>query len=635
VSARPAPPIFRRLPLPAGILPVDAVKTIPPPAVAAWLGLHRAREQYKYACVWCDSSDALDVRPGRPVKCFSCGKSGSVIDLAMAVRGLDFTEAVTALADQFGIGRPNRRGGTLACTYDYVDADGQLRFQVLRFTDPKRFVQRRPDPERPGAWLPNLDGITPLLYRLPEVLTAVQAGTPVVVVEGEKDADRLAAGGLVATTAPMGASARWRPEFTSMLSGGVVLLGPDHVEAGGPHAEKVAAALHGVARSVRVLTLPSLSEKGDVSDWLDAGYTVTDLRLLAQETACWTPPPVPLDPASARGRVVSVEMPVEPFLTDAGLRTLPPLAWDVDGILPTGGLDFLIGPPGVGKTLLGIDWACRLALGWPWHGQRTERQSVLYVAAEGPRSLHTRLDAWKFWHKLPVTEETGVIWWPHRLALADPVAVTTFIAKVQDAGYAPRRIIVDTLARCTQGGRENDPDSMGRALAGVDLLREKLDAGVLLLAHPPRDGGDTPRGHSSQDGAADAIWALREQDGARLLSCAKLKDGDASRAFPLTLVQLGVQCILVPPEAGAVQSERLTTGQRKVLTALRDTDTGGGVLAGVVKDALGAGNSSVHFILKALHDRGLADVRRSRWHITPVGLVQLSSARSSGVSSES
>ncbi len=54
-------------------------------------------------------------------------------------------------------------------------------------------------------------------YRLPE-LAAADPRRSVFVVEGEKDADRLAALGAVATCNPGGAG-KWRPEFGAHLAG--------------------------------------------------------------------------------------------------------------------------------------------------------------------------------------------------------------------------------------------------------------------------------------------------------------------------------------------------------------------------------------------------------------------------------
>ena len=60
-----------------------------------------------------------------------------------------------------------------------------MLFQTVRF-DPKAFRQRRPDGK--GGWIWNLAGIDPVLYRLPELLSAPLSET-VFVPEGEKDVE--------------------------------------------------------------------------------------------------------------------------------------------------------------------------------------------------------------------------------------------------------------------------------------------------------------------------------------------------------------------------------------------------------------------------------------------------------------
>jgi hypothetical protein len=119
----------------------------------------------------------------------------------------------------------------------------------------------------------------------------------VFVCEGEKDADRLAALGLTATTNPMGAG-KWREEYAEPLRGRRVGLLPDHDEPGRKHAEQVAASLtrHG-AVEVKVLPLPGLPDKGDVSDWLAAGHTAAELLSLAASAERWEPPEKPSRPA--------------------------------------------------------------------------------------------------------------------------------------------------------------------------------------------------------------------------------------------------------------------------------------------------------------------------------------------------
>ena len=57
---------------------------------------------------------------------------------------------------------------------------------------------------------------------------------------------------------------------------------PDNDEAGRNHAQQVAQSLHGIAESVRVVELPGLPPKGDVSDWIAAGGTKEELMRAGQ-----------------------------------------------------------------------------------------------------------------------------------------------------------------------------------------------------------------------------------------------------------------------------------------------------------------------------------------------------------------
>ncbi|MGQ9713063.1 MAG: hypothetical protein ACUVRC_10520 [Desulfotomaculales bacterium] len=169
--------------------------------------------------------------------------------------------------------------------YRYTDENGNLLFEVCRFPR-KNFRQRRPDGA--GGWIWNLKDTRRVLYRLPEILAAVREGRTVFLVEGEKDADNLTALGLAATTCPGGAG-KWRTEYSEVLRSANVVILPDNDEPGRRHAEQVAQALCGIAAKVRMVELPGLAEKGDVSDWLAAGGTKGKLLELAEAAAEWEP----------------------------------------------------------------------------------------------------------------------------------------------------------------------------------------------------------------------------------------------------------------------------------------------------------------------------------------------------------
>jgi hypothetical protein len=164
----------------------------------------------------------------------------------------------------------------IAKAYAYRDERGRLLYEALRM-EPKDFRQRRP--AAGGGWDWSLGDVRRVLYRLPELLKS--APRAVWVVEGEKDADALVDLGLVATTNAGGAG-KWRPEYTAALKGRRVFVLPDNDDPGRKHAQLVVESLAQVAASVRVIELPGLPIKGDVSDWLAAGGTRAELEKLAK-----------------------------------------------------------------------------------------------------------------------------------------------------------------------------------------------------------------------------------------------------------------------------------------------------------------------------------------------------------------
>jgi len=241
-----------------------------------------------------------------------------------------------------------RRKRKIVGTYDYRNAQGNVVFQGVRY-DPKDFAQRRPDGA--GGYVWNLKGIERVLYRFPELLAADPLET-VFVAEGEKDVDRLVRLGLVATTNPEGAG-KWRDEYTDALKGLHVAILQDNDREGHKHAEKVARALYGGAASVKVVALPGLPEKGDVSDWLTAGNSVDDLLRIVDSTLQWVPPSSSPDTPDQFNNVGTL-------LSDVVEESVE---WLWEGRIPLGKLTVIDGDPGTGKSALTTDLAARVSTG--------------------------------------------------------------------------------------------------------------------------------------------------------------------------------------------------------------------------------------------------------------------------------
>ena len=201
-------------------------------------------------------------------------------------------------------GKKAKRRMCLTKVYDYKTPDERfIKHHTLRFASPpegevhhpdcrgdhfnssrkdKDFLQVRPDDN--GGYVYGLDGVRTILYNLANVMQASLGDELVVWVEGEKDAENgMERLGLTTTTCPMGAK-HFKPHYAGYLTGAQVVVVADNDGPGAEHAEMVATELLPFAASVKVLKLPDLPEKGDLTDWIEAGGTREEFHRLVSET---------------------------------------------------------------------------------------------------------------------------------------------------------------------------------------------------------------------------------------------------------------------------------------------------------------------------------------------------------------
>ncbi|MBK8754737.1 MAG: hypothetical protein IPL99_25245 [Candidatus Competibacteraceae bacterium] len=220
------------------------------------------------------------------------GENGKILLHCHA--GCDYPRIIAALgiAPELTRQSPQNDSRRLVTTYPYCDASGVEVRQKLRYA-PKDFRIRHRDES--GAWVYKTGPGPAVLYRFPDVKAAIAQGATVFIAEGEKDVDRLVAGGLVATCNIEGASQagqkpKWRKEYTAQLAGAArVVLLPDNDEPGRAHMQAIAQALRGKVGEVRIVELPELPDKGDVSDWLNAGHPTEELLARVEQTPAFAP----------------------------------------------------------------------------------------------------------------------------------------------------------------------------------------------------------------------------------------------------------------------------------------------------------------------------------------------------------
>lgn len=560
----------------------------------------------------------------------SIGQDGDGRVLIHCHAGCGFPAVVAALGLEPRDLRPERSNGLAppsrrrpVATYDYVDTDGHLRHQTVRY-EPKQFKQRRPD-ER-GGWIWNLDGVEPLLYRLPHMIEAVSLGKQIVIVEGEKHADALASLGFDATSAPMGADAPWLPSYTETLRGAssAVIL-PDHDAAGERHAVKVSRALHGAVGSLKIVRLPGLSEHGDVLNWLAAGGTRDQLQQLIDSASEWQPTGDAL-PAETQWEPAqeSERLPRFQFESDAVLMASQRPDEIIEDTLSERELGALYGPPEMAKSFVAIGLGYSVVTGTPIGDRRVLHPGpVVYVAAEGGGGIGPRLRAWREvygWH-----QPADLHFLREPVNLMDATAVREFVTATRALPIPPKLVILDTLSWCLIAGDENLQKDMTVALDSVRRIRDATGAAVLLLHHT-NASGERERGSTVLRGALD-VMILAKKDGDRVvLTCEKRRDAPRFPALDLRLVRAADSAAVRGAEPGA--APQMSESQRNLLEVLGRCFDVESATATNWREAAGM-QKRTFFSAKAwLTARGYATregtERQPRFRISPVGLVALS-----------
>lgn len=448
----------------------------------------------------------------------------------------------------------------IVATYDYTDAAGDLIAQVVRY-EPKDFRQRRPDGK--GGWLWKTSDLQIPLYNLPGILGSDDI---VFVCEGEKDADRLIALGLTATTHPGGAG-KWRPWHTAMLAGRDVAIVPDNDAAGRKHALEVAADLHAAECTVRVLDLCQvlpLPDKGDVCDLIDAfgDFTADDLLDFAiTDTPIWTPETPTLEAVPPGPALISA--------ADLMRKVFPEPRWAVPDVIPEG-LTILAGAPKLGKSWLALNIGAAIALGGRAIGKiPVQGGDVLYLALEDtPRRLQDRLRRTLPDGSLPERLAIATSW--PTLADGGAAHIAGWLANHPDA----RLVIIDTFQklRGPVATNTNQYAADYEAAGEFKRLADLYGVAFVVVHHTRKATADDPldmvSGTQGLSGAADSTCILRKQpgkaDAAMYIRGRDVPEADHALTFD------AVTCTWTM--LGDAGEYRLSEERREILDILRAAD---------------------------------------------------------------
>lgn len=166
-----------------------------------------------------------------------------------------------------------------------------------------------------GRWAVIPEHWRPVLYQVLEIIAAIKDKKIIFIVEGENKAEVLRAWGLVATCNAGGAG-KWELAHAEELARAeLVVILPDNDNPGRLHADIVGRSLERMrVKSIRLLELPNLPERGDVIDWVaaDASNTKEKFLELVEAAQPWKPygPPPSEEPQIANVEVLPSADPI-------------------------------------------------------------------------------------------------------------------------------------------------------------------------------------------------------------------------------------------------------------------------------------------------------------------------------------
>jgi hypothetical protein len=321
------------------------------------------------------------------------------------------------------------------------------------------------------------------------------------------------------------------------------------------------------------------------------GVHSVDAQLLAFQGMTIVPPPPDMT-----GQATLSVLSVPPgsrlrFVPQPECRTGEPRRYVVKGLIAQGDVAIVLGAPGAGKSAFTPLVCQAVASGGAAFGRRTRQGRVLYVAAEDAHGLRGRMQALGERHgdapAFVLVEGVADLFTPGGQA-------AELLQSVQE--QKPAVVVIDTLAAANPGLRESESDDMGRVIAFARQLATSADGApgpaVILVHHTPK-AGDTPRGHSSLNGAADVVILLTRDEDSGVVSArlTKNRNGPAfgvEMAFRIESAVIGQDedgdeisaALAVGVEVSSLRKERGLSGQVRTCLALLDTlilDGGGDV----------------------------------------------------------
>jgi hypothetical protein len=475
---------------------LDLLKTID---LAGFIDRHYGIRTNGHGAALCpfheDGDPSLSVQQKNGIglfHCHACGAKGTIIDFVMKKEALELPAAARRIMALEGIPEDPAPAAAkpkmgIVRVHSYTDEAGLELWQKVKIVDGS-FRCRRPGPD--DKWIYNLEGVRRVPYRLDKIMDA----PAVVVTEGERDADTLAALGFPATSGPSGKDS-WPDEITPIFAGKEcrILYDVGQDEA----ARAVAAKLAPVAKTVAILTIPG---KDPVKD---REYDITDLiEAIEGEEAKrdavygilaagqpFVPDPKPKagpDPAmdiyedQEPGQAPAPDAPMTVMLSDVEPRQVP---WLWPGYIPLGRATLISGDPGSAKTWFLLNLAARLSKGEPWPDGTpgSDPAQTYYITVEDDLNdtIRPRIDSLGGDPAMIAVFNAET---PIHLNLADPEGLKRLEAEIVRLGNV-RLVVTDPIVDFGGKTNPNAGEEVRALLNPLIKLAAKHNFALVIIGH--------------------------------------------------------------------------------------------------------------------------------------------------------
>jgi hypothetical protein len=412
--------------------------------------------------------------PSRGVwKCLGCKLKGGVVDLARLL----------------GVPLPSHGERRETARWTDRDVSGRpiavhVRLEPGRNGKRKEFSWERPDGQKGLGGLKTCDLPLYGVHELPDT-----AGVTVVVVEGEKARDALAARGLVAVGTVTGAGARIpSDDVLQELVGYDVAAWPDADTSGRDHMRPLAARLRALGATVRWLDpWPDATDGRDAANFTGSSE---ELRALigAAPSLDGGAPDEPAAPTSPGPEPWSRAMTAAAFVAEHEAD----LEWLEPRLLAPGSITEWFSPRGLGKTQVALALAVQLA--------RRGHPVLLLDRDNSRREVRRRLRAWG------AADLTAL-----RVMTRDDVPPLTDRAAWQAfpfEGY--ELLIVDSFDASTEGVGDQDSAKPSIALAPLLDIAHRADGPAILVLGNTIKSGAHGRSCGVTEDRADIVYEVRD-----------------------------------------------------------------------------------------------------------------------------